>query len=341
MKMRRLTYAALKCRRRRRLGRCSFITFFVACHIFQRVLIHPLQGDARRRFRLFFHDGDNRLTDEPKSRGNRSSETHIRQREVSLLRNITPPDNFWLSPTMTEFITIIEPLSFYIPPPRLCVYVHTFIRCRASISIRQWPIEEKRKRKKIRKNLLRFFSCIDGCTTHNIPRWLELPMPNFQSRIRPNICLSLSFFSFLIRRCYTVRSLGPTIQKSRSVQLDRLLWIIRRVHSSVCRAYTLYRSGEEAVFCIKDSQWGRQRNRTLSVVSITQDGNRNAKKNRKEVGAHTFRLSVIVYSHSTWIYISRPMIVYPQCCVLYYQPFYARIYSTEMMMKGKMWFSRS
>lgn len=158
MKMRRLTYAALKCRRRRRLGRCSFITFFVACHIFQRVLIHPLQGDARRRFRLFFHDGDNRLTDEPTSRGNRSSETHIRQREVSLLRNITPPDNFWLSPTMTEFITIIEPLSFYIPPPPVCVYmcIHLFAAEPPS-QYANGPLKKKEKEKKFEKIYCAFF----------------------------------------------------------------------------------------------------------------------------------------------------------------------------------------
>lgn len=156
--MRRLTYAALKCRRRRRLGRCSFITFFVACHIFQRVLIHPLQGDARRRFRLFFHDGDNRLTDEPTSRGNRSSETHIRQREVSLLRNITPPDNFWLSPTMTEFITIIEPLSFYIPPPPVCVYmcIHLFAAEPPS-QYANGPLKKKEKEKKFEKIYCAFF----------------------------------------------------------------------------------------------------------------------------------------------------------------------------------------
>lgn len=155
--MRRLRYAALKCRRRR-LGRCSFIIFRSLPYLSARF---NTSVTRRRSAPVPFIFSRRRQQVDRRTNVSRKSvvgDTHTREREVSLLRNITPPDNFWLSPTMTEFITIIEPLSFYIPPPRLCVYVHTFIRCRTSISIRQWPIEEKKKEKeKFEKIYCAFF----------------------------------------------------------------------------------------------------------------------------------------------------------------------------------------
>jgi hypothetical protein len=127
MKMRRLTYAALKCRRRR-LGRCSFIIFRSLPYLSARF---NTSVTRRRSAPVPFIFSRRRQQVDRRTNVSRKSvvgDTHTREREVSLLRNITPPDNFWLSPTMTEFITIIEPLSFYIPPPPsvcICAYIYS------------------------------------------------------------------------------------------------------------------------------------------------------------------------------------------------------------------------
>jgi hypothetical protein len=66
-------------------------------------------------------------------------------------------------------------------------------------------------------------------------------------------------------------------------------------------------------------------------VSITQDGNRNAKKNRKEVGAHISVVRHLVLPLDVDIHIPTDDIPPVLCVILS-----ALLYSTEMMMKGKM-----
>jgi hypothetical protein len=157
MKMRRLTYAALKCRRRR-LGRCSFIIFRSLPYLSARF---NTSVTRRRSAPVPFIFSRRRQQVDRRTNVSRKSvvgDTHTREREVSLLRNITPPDNFWLSPTMTEFITIIEPLSFYIPPPPVCVYmcIHLFAAEPPS-QYANGPLKKKKEKEKFEKIYCAFF----------------------------------------------------------------------------------------------------------------------------------------------------------------------------------------
>jgi hypothetical protein len=150
MKMRRLRYAALKCRRRR-LGRCSFIIFRSLPYLSARF---NTSVTRRRSAPVPFIFSRRRQQVDRRTNVSRKSvvgDTHTREREVSLLRNITPPDNFWLSPTMTEFITIIEPLSFYIPPPPsvcICAYIYSLQSLHLNTPMAHWRKKKKKKNSK-------------------------------------------------------------------------------------------------------------------------------------------------------------------------------------------------
>lgn len=73
-----------------------------------------------------------------------------------------------------------------------------------------------------------------------ISRCLELPMPNFQSRIRRNIC---RFFVFCCWSVVFVASLSP--RPIQPLFLDSLLWIIRHAAGYFHTARKKERSKEE------------------------------------------------------------------------------------------------